>query len=278
MIFLIGDDNLNYFDKKHQMAYNAKLHTDYTDKVFKEEIKRSIANTTIYDKTPDAPPSRNENVSIKLVNINHESFIFSDYIKNCIDEGMRITVHNFASYKAPGGLFLFGSTAQEESLCHVSGLYNVLRKFEENYYLKNRRNLNRGLYRNVALYSRDVPFFIHGEPNRTRANARYLDVLTIAAPNASMMRRYRLFTPAENELILKSRIEFIWKILNHKKVDVFITGAFGCGVFKQDASVVADMMMNTISDNRNYPKKVIFAIPDIENFSKFNDVVSKYIN
>ena len=277
MIFLIGDDNLNYFDKKNEMAYTAKLHTDFTDKVFKEEIKRAISNCTIYDKTPDVPPSENNPVEIKLVNINHESFIFSDDVKAYLDEGRRVCVHNFASYKSPGGLFLLGSTAQEECLCHVSGLYNVLRKFEGNYYLKNRRNLNRGLYKNVAIYSKDIPFFIHGEPNKTRSNARYLDVLTIAAPNASTMRRYKLFTPDENELVLKSRIEFIWKILAHKKVDIFITGAFGCGVFKQDPYMVADIMMNTIRDNRNYPKKVIFVIPDGENFSKFDEVISGYL-
>ena len=40
----------------------------------------------------------------------------------------KIAVLNFASFKNPGGMFYNGSSAQEESLCHESFLYNVLKK------------------------------------------------------------------------------------------------------------------------------------------------------
>ena len=52
-----------------------------------------------------------------------------------------IGILNFASYKNPGGMFLRGSTAQEEALCHESTLYNVLIKFNDTYYKSNRENI-----------------------------------------------------------------------------------------------------------------------------------------
>ena len=71
----------------------------------------------------------------------------------------KIAALNFASYKHPGGMFIKGSSAQEESLCHASFLYNVLKEFEDSYYKENRKNLNRSLYTNKALYSPNIKFF-----------------------------------------------------------------------------------------------------------------------
>ena len=45
----------------------------------------------------------------------------------------KTAVLNFASYKEPGGGFMAGSQAQEESFCHESFLYNVLRQFQYYY-------------------------------------------------------------------------------------------------------------------------------------------------
>ena len=50
-----------------------------------------------------------------------------------------------------------GSSAQEESLCHESFLYNVLSRYKE-YYHANTYCKNRNLYSDRALYSPDIIF------------------------------------------------------------------------------------------------------------------------
>lgn len=70
----------------------------------------------------------------------------------------RVAVLNFASAKNPGGMFLEGSAAQEETLCHNSLLYPVLEKCEE-HYSYNKKNLRHGIYPHTMIYSEQVPFY-----------------------------------------------------------------------------------------------------------------------
>ena len=71
----------------------------------------------------------------------------------------KTAVLNFVSYKNPSGMFLKGSKAQEECLCHESFLYNVLKEFQKDYYDRNKEHLNKALYTNRALFSENVVFF-----------------------------------------------------------------------------------------------------------------------
>ncbi|CAF1648869.1 unnamed protein product, partial [Didymodactylos carnosus] len=72
----------------------------------------------------------------------------------------RVGVLNFASAKNPGGGFLRGSNAQEESLARSSSLYLALtqaRLFNE-YYGYNRRG-KKGIYSHRMIYSPRVTIF-----------------------------------------------------------------------------------------------------------------------
>jgi uncharacterized protein (TIGR02452 family) len=66
----------------------------------------------------------------------------------------RILCLNFASARNPGGGFLKGSQAQEESLARASGLYPCIAQMTE-YYEINRRQRS-GLYTDYMIYSPDV--------------------------------------------------------------------------------------------------------------------------
>jgi len=68
----------------------------------------------------------------------------------------RVGVLNFASAKNPGGGFLNGAMAQEESLAASSGLYRTLLRNEE-YYTANRA-CGSMMYTDYAIYSPDVAF------------------------------------------------------------------------------------------------------------------------
>ena len=90
-------------------------------------------------------------MKIEVVDMDSVSAIFQ-YAEN------NTAVLNFASYKNPGGMFVNGSKAQEECLCHESFLYNVLKE-NQNYYNWNNQHKNRALYLNRALYSPNIKFF-----------------------------------------------------------------------------------------------------------------------
>ena len=71
------------------------------------------------------------------------------------EDAQNLLCLNFASAKNPGGGFLNGSQAQEESLARASGLYNCQLKGKR-YYDAN-RNSNTCLYTDYMIYSPGVP-------------------------------------------------------------------------------------------------------------------------
>ena len=72
-------------------------------------------------------------------------------------EGKPASILNFASAKNPGGGFINGAKAQEESLAASSCLYRTQLAHEE-YYVKNRA-FRSMMYTDHAIFSPDVVFF-----------------------------------------------------------------------------------------------------------------------
>jgi len=143
---------------------------------------------------------------------------------------------NFASYTNPGGMFIKGSRAQEECLCHASFLYNVLQPFQKEYYDKNYLNKNKGLYLNRALYSPDIYFFNEDE-------VYPCDIITCAAPNWSAAH-WTNVTREENYQVLQSRIKFVLDIALDQHAETLVLGAYGCGVFRQNPRDVATISLS----------------------------------
>lgn len=143
----------------------------------------------------------------------------------------RVCVLNFASYKTPGGGFIRGMLAQEEALCHASTLYPCLFN-EKDYYAYNNAYLLGAAYTNAAIYSPDVVFEVGNYVCKC-------DVLTCAAPNKF---RYTKYSDEEMNSILEDRIKFMYSVAADNNVDTLIVGAWGCGVFHQDPSVVAELL------------------------------------
>ena len=243
-----------------EMANQASKHTAKMTLNYLPNIIACVKNTTIYKETDSFPTVVEEPKTTKfeLVNIDSVSAIFEFAQAN-----KKTAVLNFADYKEAGGLFLKGSTAQEEALCHESFLYNVLRNFESNYFAINRKQLNRGLYKNTALYSPNIIFF-RGEKQIA------CDVITCAAPNRNVGIKYTGVSISENNKVLHDRIEYVKNIALHQKVDTIILGAYGCGVFKQDPITVATYIKEIFEPTGLH---VVLAIPgDSYNYKKFKEI------
>lgn len=91
-----------------------------------------------------------------------------------------VAVLNFASATSPGGGFLTGSAAQEESLARASGLYHSLQQHPEYYAVH--QGFGDRLYSDRLLFSRDVPVF-RDAAGHWLDRPWHLDILTAAAPN-----------------------------------------------------------------------------------------------
>lgn len=260
--------NAHYWENRDERKERAYLHTKNMAYVFSDHIEQCVRNTKLYDDTntfDELNPVLTREVSV--VDLDTVSAIFRYKMKE-----KRTAILNFASYKSAGGMFLQGSSAQEESLCHASFLYNVLSEFKD-YYAWNDKHKNRALYENRALYSPDVVF-------TNDSVGTLCDVITCAAPNKSAAQKYCHVSDEENYNALESRIRFVLHIAEKEKVDTLILGAYGAGVFGQDATEVAQIFKRLLIEEFWTFEKIIFAIPDCsrnENYKKFLDVMSDTI-
>lgn len=101
------------------------------------------------------------------------------------------------------------------------------------------------------------------------------DVLTCAAPNYSAASKYGSVSADENLTALLERIRFVLDVAEDNHVDTLILGAFGCGVFGQDAAVVACGFKRWLEQRDYRFKDVCFAVPDTENYKKFRLMISR---
>ena len=232
--------NAHYWTKKDEMAAKAKEYLEYINENYKDEIALSIKESKIFDpkKIDDSATILGKDMPyIKLLPLDTVSAVSEAAAMGPeIVRGLapKICALNFASYKNPGGYFLGGSIAQEEAICHESTLYPVLTAFEKSFYEPNRKHLNKALYYNRAIYSPDIVF----EKDNLKTTA---SVLTCAAPNFAAAEKYQHVSKEENTRVLKNRIKFVLDIMEYMGVDIPILGAFGCGVFGQDPTEVAEL-------------------------------------
>lgn len=256
---------MNYWTDKINLTKKAKTHFINMEQSYKNEIDTCVEDTVIYQNTENCANMSTYNTNIIIEDstsveaVQKYTPLFTPNHKTC--------VLNFASYKNAGGKFLEGSSAQEESLCHNSILYNVLLKIP-NYYETNRKMLNRALYLNRAAYTPNVVFPIDGHEWKA-------DVITCAAPNKTAAQKYQKVTDEENYQVLKSRIDFVLSIAATNSPDSLILGAYGCGVFGQDPIEVASIFKELLcSKYRGVFPLVVFPIPDKSsvNYQSFNKV------
>jgi len=180
----------------------------------------------------------------------------------------RVAVLNFASAKKPGGGFLNGSQAQEETIARSSGLYPCLTKFNKEYY-----ELHKGgprlIYTNTMIYSPNVPVFRDDVTTDFLSEPYQVDILTSPAPNASNGKS------AEHDVIFQKRIGRVLSLAHGMGADVLVLGAWGCGVFRNKYEDVASMFADELMCCIGAFSLITFALPDARARVQFSKAFSK---
>jgi uncharacterized protein (TIGR02452 family) len=169
-----------------------------------------------------------------------------------------ILVLNFASAKNAGGGFLGGASAQEESIARASGLYPCLLKEKE--YYEFHRGQDTCLYSDYMIYSPAVPV-LKDEDGKVLAQPVPVSVVTSPAANAGAIRNNE---PENEQLIvpvMKLRTDKLLALCAAYKHEVLVLGAWGCGVFRNDPEVIAQLFHEALSGRfKNVFRKVVFAV------------------
>lgn len=189
-----------------------------------------------------------------------------DALLEMAGEGKReIGILNFASAKNPGGGFLNGAMAQEESIAASSCLYKTLLAHEE-YYTEN-RSCGTMMYTDYAIYSPDVVFFRDGKFGLLQ-NPVTASVLTLPAVNMGQVLLKREDVK-QAERVMEHRMELALAIFAKQGCRHLILGAYGCGVFRNDPEKVAkwwrELMTGSFADTF---ESVVYAVLDRSVFQK----------
>ena len=158
----------------------------------------------------------------------------------------RVGVLNFASARHPGGGFLSGSQAQEESLARSSGLYPCLTQFAE-MYAYNNRPAGTALYSDYLIYSPGVPVLRHDD-GRWLTQPLQLDIITAPAVNAGALARNSPELLPQVLPTMRQRLRLVLAVAARHEIEALVLGAWGCGVFANDPAQVAQLFAEALAE------------------------------
>lgn len=229
-----------------------------------EPIERTIGGTALYrpddhDNLPN--PSINEEGEKIRFEVTRETTAEAARRLYLDENETHVVLLNFASARNPGGGFLGGAKAQEEDLARCSALYASLITKPE-YYEYNRARSSM-LYSDYMIYSPDVPFF-RDERGALIEKPFLASVITAPAPNAGEASKNQRGEGGQVASVRDERARKLLKVAAAHGHRTLILGAWGCGVFKNDPTDVAQMFARRLADPsvRGVFDRVVFAIYD----------------
>jgi len=182
---------------------------------------------------------------------------------------------NFASAKNPGGGFLGGAQAQEESLARASGLYPTLKQHHEMY--DTNRAYKSLLYTEHMIYSPLVPVF-RDDHDRLIDNHYLVSIITSPAVNRGALMTNEPESLPKIGSVMLNRIENLLSVAVVNKQTTLILGAWGCGVFRNNTEDVAAWFAHHLLKNETFKnafKHIVFAIYDPSEKKKTADAFKK---
>lgn len=194
-------------------------------------------------------------------------------------KGKKVAVLNFANSHVIGGGPFFAS-AQEESLCRTSTLFECLLKEEKTFYqyhkllFDNHKITSWG--NDDLIYSPGVVVFKTDEsaPKMMKQEDWYkVDIITSAAPEMKYDGQMDDATYSTKGGL--SRLTKVFEVAKKEGVEVLILGAWGCGAFSNPPTAVASIFKKLCSE---YSFETIeFAIDDSRrstgNYDIFKNII-----
>ncbi|MCP4136952.1 MAG: TIGR02452 family protein [bacterium] len=228
--------------------------------------EQAIENSVLYrpgdfeDLIRDNPEDQRSDKTI--IEVTNESTLDAAQRLYLTKEYKNITCLNFASAKNPGGGFLGGSQAQEESLARSSALYATLIKHME--YYEFNRSAGDLLYSHHLVYSPQVPVF-RNDKGDLLDDYYTVSFITAPAVNAGALKKNQPEKVPQIRSCMEERTANVLKTALYHKSDALVLGAWGCGVFRNDPAEVADIFYNALMNEKEFLNcfpHIVFAVYD----------------
>jgi len=193
----------------------------FNNKLIKlKKSKSGILYPELYFNKKSIKPNRNVKKNPTFI-VENKPVV--DRILACTNNN--ICVLNFASATRPGGGFLNGAMAQEESMAYCSDLYNTL--YDTRLYVLNKTSTS--IYYTDNMLLSEVTFFKNSDFQLIQ-NPKTVKVITSPAVNMNKIPNNNIEITKAN-VIMKNRMRKILELAVDTKCKTLILGAFGCGVF-----------------------------------------------
>ena len=171
----------------------------------------------------------------------------------------RVAALNFANAEHPGGGFLEGARAQEESLARSSGLYECLKDCAMYPF---HRKQDDAIYTNYVIYSPGVPVF-REDGGELLDEPWLLSILTSPAANQSVLEIEAPERVVEVRAAMTERVHKVLGVAAARGYDRLVLGAWGCGAFGIPGEVVAPIFRDALlGPFEGVFRVVVFAITD----------------
>lgn len=217
-------------------------------------IKAAVAGTRLYLPDEKIPAPLPRSLGALVTEVTNETSLSA-----ASRLGADVACLVFASAKSPGGGFLNGAQAQEESIARSSALYPCQTAAREFYDFHRRQGDLR--YSDHVIYSPAVPVF-RADDGALLDEPYAVSFLTAAAPNLGAIAASQPTAADTVPGVLAARAERVLAVAaahGHRRL---VLGAWGCGVFRNDPAVVAAVLAAQLAQAQGRFDHVVFAVLD----------------
>ena len=219
-----------------------------------ESVTSAVAGTRLYLPDDDLAVPARASGAVPAIEVTRESSLSA--ARRLGDDAVCLV---FASARSPGGGFLNGARAQEESIARVSALYACQMSVPQFYGFHRRQQDLR--YSDRVIYSPRVPVF--RDENGTLLEEPYrTSFLTAAAPNLGAIMTSQPTVAGSVPEVLAARAARVLAVAAAHGHRELVLGAWGCGVFRNDPLTVARAFREQLARTGGWFDRAVFAVLD----------------